>query len=165
MKINLYALESHLKQVDKDIIYEKQILQLAELQLKLTTNEKTRLIISKQVQLLESNLEIFHFDRFRQRCYLTALNGTESLPNSKDLLVHISSTTKTVLYHLHALTPCGLYAWIISRQRLDHQKSRSKAQMISSDLIETTQTVLIDSIPQTVDDRINIFFSIDLLFF
>jgi hypothetical protein len=89
---------------------------------------------------------------FRQKCYLSALEETKNLPNSKELLSQISSTTKLILYNLHAFTPTAFYASIISRQRLDHQKS----QMISSDSTETIlQTVLFDSNPQRVrSDRI-----------
>ncbi len=134
-----------MKKLENDIIYENKILKLAELQLKLTTNEKTRLIISKQIELLEINLEIFHLDVFRQRCYLSAFNENETLPNSNDLLAQISSTTKLILSNLQAFTPGAFYACIISRQRLNHRKSRSKQQIISSDLFETNQTVLFDS--------------------
>jgi len=91
---------------------------------------------------------------FRKKCYLSALNNNENLPNSKDLLSKISPTTKNILYNLHAFTPGAFYACIISRQRLNRQKTKLRQQIISSDSIETnqtiSQTVLFGSNPQRV---------------
>jgi len=87
---------------------------------------------------------------FRKKCYLSAFNENEHLPNSKDLLSQISSTTKSILYNLHAFTPCAFYACIISRQQLNHSKLKLNQQIISSDSNETNQTVLFDSNPQRV---------------
>ena len=153
-KIHLHSLQSTLKQSENDIIYENKILKLAELQLKLTTNENTRSIISKQIQLLERNLENLHCELFRQKCYLSAFDDQSRLPNAKELLAQISPTTKMILYNLHAFTPAAVYAYVISRERLECQKSQTN---ISLDQMEINQTVLFDSNPQRVceDQRSN----------
>jgi ribosomal protein S8 len=36
-----------------------------------------------------------------------------------------------MLYNINAFTPCGIYAHIIARQQLDHQKSKLKQQIFS----------------------------------
>jgi hypothetical protein len=87
---------------------------------------------------------------FRKKCYLSAFNENEHLPNSKDLLLQISLTTKNILYNLQAFTPCAFYACIISRQQLNRSKLKLKQQIISSNSNEINQTVLFDSNPQRV---------------
>ena len=115
--------------------------------MKLTTNEKTRLIISKQIELLEANLEIFHLDVFRQQCYLSSFNESETLPNADDLLSLISPRTKFILDKIQAIIPGAFYTCVISRQGFNHQKSKSK-QIENNQTI--LQTVLFDSKPPKV---------------
>lgn len=76
----------------------------------------------------EKNLEIFHIKLFRKKSYLSTLNQNENFPNSNELFLHISLTTKIILYNSNAFTPCGIYAYIIARQQLDHEKSKLKQQ-------------------------------------
>lgn len=94
---------------------------LIELQLKLTTYDRTRTNLIKQIEYHEKNFELIQINLFRKKSYLSSLNYQEYLPNSKELLSQISSTTKSFLYNLHAFTPCVLYALIISRQELKQQ--------------------------------------------
>jgi len=133
------------------------MLKLARLQLKLSTSEQTRSLISKQVELWERNLEIIHINLFRKKCYLFALNKNLNLPNSNDLLSQISSRTKMILYNLDAFTPCAFYACIISRRPLDRPKSKLRQQMVLSNSkspVQTIlQTVLFDSNPQRVSSN------------
>lgn len=146
-KLTKTRLKSNLKQLETDLIYETKVLKLAELQLKLTTNNQTRSIISKQIQLLKENLEQFHINIFRKRSYLLSLNTNQSLLNSTDLLSQLSSSTKTILCNLHAMTPGAVYACVLSRKRL-------KSQSLSTDSLEISpnvlQTVIFDSSPQRV---------------
>jgi hypothetical protein len=110
------------------------------------------------------NLEIFHLDIFRQRCYLSALNENEILPNANDLLILMSVRTKLILSKLQTFTPGAFYACVISRQEFHHEKSKSKQ---ISDLFETNQTVLFDSKPPKVcsilmyEIYFRIFFSVE----
>ncbi|CAF4724882.1 unnamed protein product, partial [Rotaria magnacalcarata] len=78
-----------------------------------------RLLISKQIDLWEKNLEAFHVDLFRNKCYLCALTNDQDLPNSKDLLSQASPTTKAALHKLAAFTPCSFYTFIAARRRID----------------------------------------------
>jgi hypothetical protein len=90
---------------------------LGELQLKSSTSQKVRLLISKQVDLWEKNFEAFHVDLFRNKCYLCALTNDRNLPNPKDLLSQACPTTKAALHKLAAFTPCSFYACIAARRQ------------------------------------------------
>jgi len=118
------------------------MLKLAELQLKLSTNEKIRLLISNQIELWEKKLDNYHIDFFRKRCYLSSLDERDNLPDFKDLLSRISPSTKMILFDLDIFIPCGIYACIISRRRLNRQKSKS---IESISLIQIDVTVIFNS--------------------
>ena len=142
-KLTKTRLKSNLKQLETDLIYETKVLKLAELQLKLTTNNQTRSIISKQIQLLKENLEQFHINIFRKRSYLLSLNTNQSLLNSTDLLSQLSSSTKTILCNLHAMTPGAVYACVLSRKRLKSQ-SLSTDSLTNSDFRFKSTTSLFE---------------------
>jgi hypothetical protein len=99
---------------------------LGELQLKSSTSQKVRLLISKQIDLWEKNLEAFHVDLFRNKCYLCALTNDRDLPNPKDLLAQACPTTKAALHKLATFTPCSFYACIAARRRLDCHRPKYK---------------------------------------
>jgi hypothetical protein len=99
---------------------------LGELQLNSSASQKVRLLISKQIDLWEKNLEAFHVDLFRNKCYLCALTNDRDLPNPKDLLSQACPTTKAALHKLAAFTPCSFYAGIAARRRADRQKPKYK---------------------------------------
>jgi hypothetical protein len=99
---------------------------LGELQLKSSTSQKVRLLISKQIDLWEKNLEAFHVDLFRNRCYLCALTNDRDLPNPKELLSQACPTTKAALHKLAAFTPCSFYACILARRQLDRHRTKYK---------------------------------------
>jgi hypothetical protein len=121
------------------------MLKLAELQLKLSTNDRISLLISKQIELWEEKLEIYHIDLFRKKCYLSALNENENLPDLNDLLSQTSASTKTILCNLDAYTPCGFYACVISRRREDRQRSKLRQSPIQTDQFDSnSQTVSFD---------------------
>lgn len=56
-------------------------------------------ILILQIFLWEQNLEQFHMDLFRFRCYLASLQGGE-LPNPKRLLAFASRPTKLAMGRL-----------------------------------------------------------------
>lgn len=109
---------------------------LGELQLKSSASQKVRLLISKQIELWEKNLENFQVDLFRNRCYLCALTNDRDLPNPKDLLSQASPTTKATLHKLGAFTPCSFYACIAARRRrID--RPRTKFRLANTSLNES----------------------------
>ena len=102
------------------------MLKLGELQLKSSTSQKVRLLISKQIDLWEKNFEAFNVDLFRNKCYLCALTNDRDLPNPKDLLSQACPSTKAALHKLGAFTPCSFYACIAARRRIDRQRPKYK---------------------------------------
>lgn len=166
MKIRIDDLEENIER-------ENKMRKLGELQLKSSTSQKVRLLISKQIELWEKNLETFHVDLFRNQCYLCALTNDRDLPNPKDLLAQASPTTKAALHKLAAFTPCSFYACIAARRRrmdrprpkyklantsINESQSETKCYLTiptnSTELRTTDQTILqmvtCDSNPQMV---------------
>ncbi len=50
--------------------------------------------VSKQIELSEKNLEIFHINLFCNKSYLSTFSKSENFPNSNELLSQISLATK-----------------------------------------------------------------------
>ena len=73
------------------------------------------LFLIKQIQQWEQNLEKFHMDLFRMRCYLASLQGGE-LPNPKSLLAAASRPSKLALGRLGILSVSSFHA-LVSFQR------------------------------------------------
>ncbi|KAK2114557.1 T-lymphoma invasion and metastasis-inducing protein 2, partial [Saguinus oedipus] len=66
------------------------------------------------IQQWEQNLEKFHMDLFRMRCYLASLQGGE-LPNPKSLLAAASRPSKLALGRLGILSVSSFHALVCSR--------------------------------------------------
>ncbi len=115
-----------IKELEESIERENKMLKLGELQLKSSTSQKVRLLISKQIDIWEKNFEAFNVDLFRHKCYLCALTNDRDLPNPKDLLSQACPTTKAALHKLAAFTPCSFYACIAARRRVDRQRTKYK---------------------------------------
>jgi len=146
-----------MNELEDNIERENQMRKLGELQLNSSTNQKIRLLISKQIDLWEKNLEAFHVDLFRNKCYLCALTNDRDLPNPKDLLSQACPTTKVTLHKLAAFTPCSFYACIAARRRLDRHKPKYKLANtnINDDQQQTkcyltTPTTPIDSLQTSI---------------
>lgn len=75
---------------------------------------KSPLSLLKQIQQWEQNLEKFHMDLFRMRCYLASLQGGE-LPNPKSLLAAASRPSKLALGRLGILSVSSFHALVRSR--------------------------------------------------
>ncbi|CAF0731164.1 unnamed protein product [Rotaria sp. Silwood1] len=131
LKTNENLLKITIKELEENIERENKMRKLGELQLNSSTSQKVRLLISKQIDLWEKNLEAFHIDLFRNKCYLCALTNDRDLPNPKDLLSQACPTTKAALHKLTAFTPCSFYACIAARRRLDRHRSKYKFSSIS----------------------------------
>lgn len=55
---------------------------MADLQLSVVTDAKSRQAIVKQIAQWEENLEKMYIEQYRLRCYMASLHGSE-LPNPK----------------------------------------------------------------------------------
>lgn len=126
LKTNENTLRTTIEQLEDSIERENKMRKLGDLQLKSTTNQKIRLLISKQIDLWEKNLENFHVDLFRHKCYLCALSNDRELPNPKDLLAQVCPTTKAALQKLTTFAPCSFYACVTARRRLERRKQETK---------------------------------------
>lgn len=69
------------------------------------------LLLPPQIQQWEQNLEKFHMDLFRMRCYLASLQGGE-LPNPKSLLAAASRPSKLALGRLGILSVSSFHALV-----------------------------------------------------
>uniref|UniRef100_A0A8C2QTD0 TIAM Rac1 associated GEF 2 n=1 Tax=Capra hircus TaxID=9925 RepID=A0A8C2QTD0_CAPHI len=94
-----------LQKIDMDSKMKK----MAELQLSVVSDPKNR-----KIQQWEQNLEKFHMDLFRMRCYLASLQGGE-LPNPKSLLAAASRPSKLALGRLGILSVSSFHALVCSR--------------------------------------------------
>uniref|UniRef100_A0A8C1U2Y9 TIAM Rac1 associated GEF 1a n=1 Tax=Cyprinus carpio TaxID=7962 RepID=A0A8C1U2Y9_CYPCA len=86
-------LRSEIKKLEQKIDMDEKMKKMGEMQLSAVTDGKKRKTILEQIFLWEQNLEQFHMDLFRYRCYLSSLQGGE-LPNPKRLLAVASRPTK-----------------------------------------------------------------------
>ncbi|XP_006882815.1 PREDICTED: T-lymphoma invasion and metastasis-inducing protein 2 isoform X2 [Elephantulus edwardii] len=93
---------------------DSKMKKMAELQLSVVSDPKNRKAIENQIQQWEQNLEKFHMDLFRMRCYLASLQGGE-LPNPKSLLAATSRPSKLALGRLGVLSVSSFHALICSR--------------------------------------------------
>ncbi|XP_048210296.1 rho guanine nucleotide exchange factor TIAM2 isoform X2 [Perognathus longimembris pacificus] len=124
-----------LQKIDMDSKMKK----MAELQLSVVSDPKNRKAIENQIQQWEQNLEKFHMDLFRMRCYLASLQGGE-LPNPKSLLAAASRPSKLALGRLGVLSVSSFHALVCSRDGSAFrkrtlsltQRGRSKKGIFSS---------------------------------
>ena len=66
---------------------------MAELQMTVVTDPRSRVAIVKQIAQWEENLEKLYIDQYRFRCYVASLQGTE-LPNPKVSVCFFIQKTK-----------------------------------------------------------------------
>ncbi|CAF0933766.1 unnamed protein product [Rotaria sordida] len=156
LKTNEDLLKIIIKDLEENIERENKMRKLGELQLNSSTSQKVRLLISKQIDLWEKNLEAFHIDLFRNKCYLCALTNDRDLPNPKDLLSQACPTTKATLHKLATFTPCSFYACIAARRRLDRHRSKYKYSntIIKDDQQQEQQTKCYLNTPTNSTDPI-----------
>lgn len=107
-------LKSQTKSLLQKIDMDSKMRKMAELQLSVVRDPKNRKAIENQIQQWEQNLEKFHMDLFRMRCYLASLQGGE-LPNPKSLLAAASRPSKLALGRLGVLSVSSFHALVCSR--------------------------------------------------
>ncbi|KAM5229404.1 rho guanine nucleotide exchange factor TIAM2 isoform 2-T2 [Ctenodactylus gundi] len=107
-------LKSQTRSLLQKIDMDSKMKKMAELQLSVVRDPKNRKAIENQIQQWEQNLEKFHMDLFRMRCYLASLQGGE-LPNPKSLLAAASRPSKLALGRLGVLSVSSFHALVCSR--------------------------------------------------
>lgn len=107
-------LKNQTKNLVQKIDMDSKMKKMAELQLSVVSDPKNRKAIENQIQQWEQNLEKFHMDLFRMRCYLASLQGGE-LPNPKSLLAATSRPSKLALGRLGVLSVSSFHALVCSR--------------------------------------------------
>uniref|UniRef100_A0A8B9H584 TIAM Rac1 associated GEF 1a n=1 Tax=Astyanax mexicanus TaxID=7994 RepID=A0A8B9H584_ASTMX len=102
--------------------------------------------ILPQIFLWEQNLEQFHMDLFRFRCYLSSLQGGE-LPNPKRLLAFASRPTKLAMGRLGIFSVSSFHTLVAARmesgvrrrtQALSRSSSKRKSRFSSLWGLDTT---------------------------
>nr|XP_040138006.1 T-lymphoma invasion and metastasis-inducing protein 2 [Ictidomys tridecemlineatus] len=118
-------LKSQTRSLLQKIDMDSKMKKMAELQLSVVSDPRNRKAIENQIQQWEQNLEKFHTDLFRMRCYLASLQGGE-LPNPKSLLAVASRPSKLALGRLGVLSVSSFHA-LVSSLGEDHSGSPSPA--------------------------------------
>uniref|UniRef100_I3JAM1 TIAM Rac1 associated GEF 1 n=1 Tax=Oreochromis niloticus TaxID=8128 RepID=I3JAM1_ORENI len=92
-------LRTEIRKLEQKIDMDEKMKKMGDMQLSTVTDGKKRKTILEQIFLWEQNLERFHIDLFRCRCYLASLQGGEP-PNPKRLLGFASRPTKVAMGRL-----------------------------------------------------------------
>ncbi len=124
-------LRSETQKLEQQIESETKMKKMAELQLSVVTQAKNKQAIVSQIAQWDLNLERFHLELYRHRCYLASLQGSE-LPNPKTLLACVSKPTKNTLSKLDFFSVSSLHALVSARNPMGlkgrFSKPRSKRQ-------------------------------------
>ncbi|CAG5118110.1 unnamed protein product, partial [Candidula unifasciata] len=113
----LKLLCSELQKLEASIDMDGKMRKMAELQMSVVTDPKSKQAIQKQIAQWEENLEKLYIDQYRFRCYSASLQGSE-LPNPKVLLANASKISKTTLARLGIFTVTSFHALVSARKPL-----------------------------------------------
>ncbi|XP_048240466.1 protein still life, isoform SIF type 1-like isoform X4 [Haliotis rufescens] len=113
----LKLLKSELLKLDSNVDTDVKMKKMAELQMTVVSDPRSRVAIVKQIAQWEENLEKLYIEQYRFRCYVASLQGTE-LPNPKVLLANASKATKTTLGRLGIFTVTSFHALVCARKPL-----------------------------------------------
>ncbi|XP_051973371.1 rho guanine nucleotide exchange factor TIAM1-like [Xyrauchen texanus] len=139
-------LRTEIKKLEQKIDMDEKMKKMGEMQLSAVTDAKKRKTILEQIFLWEQNLEQFHMDLFRYRCYLSSLQGGE-LPNPKRLLAVASRPTKLSMGRLGIFSVSSFHALVAARmdggirrhtQALSRSSSKRKSRFSSLWGLDTT---------------------------
>ncbi|KAK1800396.1 hypothetical protein P4O66_005633 [Electrophorus voltai] len=139
-------LRSEIKKLEQKIDMDEKMKKMGDMQLTAVTDGKKRKTILEQIFLWEQNLEQFHMDLFRFRCYLSSLQGGE-LPNPKRLLAFASRPTKVAMGRLGIFSVSSFHALVAARmesgvrrrtQALSRSSSKRKSRFSSLWGLDTT---------------------------
>ncbi|XP_045546203.1 rho guanine nucleotide exchange factor TIAM1 [Salmo salar] len=107
-------LRTEIRKLEQKIDMDEKMKKMGDMQLSAVTDNKKRKTILEQIFLWEQNLEQFHLDMFRCRCYLSSLQGGE-LPNPKRLLAVASRATKQAMGRLGIFSVSSFHALVAVR--------------------------------------------------
>ncbi|KAJ8266663.1 hypothetical protein GJAV_G00133200 [Gymnothorax javanicus] len=139
-------LRSEIRKLEKKIDMDEKMKKMGDMQLSAVSDTKKRKTILDQISLWEQNLEKFHMDWFRFRCYLASLQGGE-LPNPKRLLAFASRPTKLAMGRLGIFSVSSFHALVAARtesgvrrrtQALSRSSSKRKSRFSSLWGLDTT---------------------------
>ncbi|XP_031427573.1 rho guanine nucleotide exchange factor TIAM1 isoform X1 [Clupea harengus] len=139
-------LRGEIKKLEQKIDMDEKMKKMGDMQLSAVTDNKKRKTILEQIFLWEQNLERFHVDLFRFRCYLASLQGGE-LPNPKRLLAFASRPTKLAMGRLGIFSVSSFHALVAARteggvrrrsQALSRSSSKRKSRFSSLWGLDTT---------------------------
>ncbi|KAJ8412528.1 hypothetical protein AAFF_G00128640, partial [Aldrovandia affinis] len=139
-------LRTEIKKLEQKMDMDEKMKKMGEMQLSAVTDGKKRKTILEQIFLWEQNLEQFHMDWFRFRCYLASLQGGE-LPNPKRLLAFASRPTKLAMGRLGIFSVSSFHALVAARtesgirrrtQAMSRSSSKRKSRFSSLWGLDTT---------------------------
>ncbi|XP_030602270.1 T-lymphoma invasion and metastasis-inducing protein 1-like [Archocentrus centrarchus] len=107
-------LRTEIRKLEQKIDMDEKMKKMGDMQLSTVTDGKKRKTILEQIFLWEQNLERFHMDLFRCRCYLASLQGGEP-PNPKRLLGFASRPTKVAMGRLGIFSVSSFHALVSAR--------------------------------------------------
>ncbi|XP_071395850.1 rho guanine nucleotide exchange factor TIAM1-like [Centroberyx affinis] len=107
-------LRTEIRKLEQKIDMDEKMKKMGDMQLSTVTDTKKRKTILEQIFLWEQNLEQFHMDLFRCRCYLASLQGGEP-PNPKRLLGFASRPTKLAMGRLGIFSVSSFHALVAAR--------------------------------------------------
>ncbi|XP_018546663.1 rho guanine nucleotide exchange factor TIAM1 isoform X1 [Lates calcarifer] len=107
-------LRTEIRKLEQKIDMDEKMKKMGDMQLSTVTDAKKRKTILEQIFLWEQNLERFHMDLFRCRCYLASLQGGEP-PNPKRLLGFASRPTKLAMGRLGIFSVSSFHALVSAR--------------------------------------------------
>ncbi|XP_050393235.1 protein still life, isoform SIF type 1 isoform X3 [Patella vulgata] len=113
----LKLLKSELNRLDSNVDTDVKMKKMAELQMTVVSDPRSRMAIVKQIAQWEENLEKLYLEQYRFRCYIASLQGTE-LPNPKVLLANAAKPTKATLGRLGIFTVTSFHALVCARKPL-----------------------------------------------
>uniref|UniRef100_A0A3Q2PRY1 TIAM Rac1 associated GEF 1 n=1 Tax=Fundulus heteroclitus TaxID=8078 RepID=A0A3Q2PRY1_FUNHE len=107
-------LRMEIRKLEQKIDMDEKMKKMGDMQLSTVTDAKKRKTILEQIFLWEQNLERFHIDLFRCRCYLASLQGGEP-PNPKRLLGFATRPTKMAMGRLGIFSVSSFHALVSAR--------------------------------------------------
>ncbi|XP_071956692.1 protein still life, isoforms C/SIF type 2-like isoform X2 [Antedon mediterranea] len=121
----LKLLRTYFQKLEQQIDNEGKMKKMAELQLTVVKEQKNKDAIKNQILQWGYNLEKFHLESYRLRCYQSSLQGSE-LPNPKNLLACASKPTKTALSKLGYFSVSSFHSMVSARLPMGMQGHFSK---------------------------------------